>query len=497
MLKSHSAHADPTAMGRRRMTDASGFTLVELMIAAMVLVVGMLATVSLITQGLKKTTLNGQRVAATNLARELTEAARVAGYPKLTPTTLVAALQAASSQLGSGSSPWTIQRRNTTYTVTASVCTYDDPADKLAASAPDNRCTLAAGTDTTTGDNNGDDFRRVTFGLTWQLQGKTYSLTQNALVVNPSGGLGPRIMTPFPSAPYTSPLAKITTETTVPFTFLTSSAATVHWNVDDGVSGGFATGGATSWSINWDLKNINATGSVLDGTYSISVQPFDDRNIAGDTKVVSVTINRSAPLAPTGFSGGHDTRAGDWVDFEWGLNAERDIVGYRVYSMGPDNAVGGGDDSRVCPAPAAPTTYLPNTATTCQDTAPPSGGQRYYLVALDYDNATPAVLREGAKSTLSVGSASSTPNAPGTPSLGSFGPPTLSWTAPTSGSAPAFYRVYRDGIAVTNRIGKLTGLVYVDNGGDDGDPHTYWVTAVDSSYNESPLVGPALWNGGP
>jgi hypothetical protein len=57
--------------------------------------------------------------------------------------------------------------------------------------------------------------------------------------------------------------------------------------------------------------------------------------------------------------------------------------------------------------------------------------------------------------------------------------------------------VYRDGTAAGNRIGKLSGVTYPDSGGDDGDPHDYWVTAVDSNYNESPLVGPVHWNGGP
>src|SRR3712207_7358172 len=39
-------------------------------------------------------------------------------------------------------------------------------------------------------------------------------------------------------------------------------------------------------------------------------------------------------------------------DFEWNLNSERDIIGYRVYDAGPDDAIGGGDDRLACPAQA-------------------------------------------------------------------------------------------------------------------------------------------------
>jgi len=35
------------------------------------------------------------------------------------------------------------------------------------------------------------------------------------------------------------------------------------------------------------------------------------------------------------------------VDFDWTPNVERDIKGYKVYWVGPDHAIGGGDDAQV------------------------------------------------------------------------------------------------------------------------------------------------------
>src|SRR4051812_26566769 len=116
------AHADARGMRRPTFVAEQGFTLVELMVAALVLVIGMTATLSVLETGLKKTTLNAQRVAATNLARELTETARQADYDELTPTQLAGLLQAANTNLVSaGGSVWTVKRRNTTYTIDASV----------------------------------------------------------------------------------------------------------------------------------------------------------------------------------------------------------------------------------------------------------------------------------------------------------------------------------------------------------------------------------------
>ena len=115
-----------------------GFTIVEILVASFVLVVGMLGVLSLLNGALRTTSVNIERVGATNLVRELVEGTRGLDYDDMSGSLVQSRLQAAG--LGSGS-PWTIVRRGVTYTITATSCTYDDPADKLAATPPAGVCT--------------------------------------------------------------------------------------------------------------------------------------------------------------------------------------------------------------------------------------------------------------------------------------------------------------------------------------------------------------------
>jgi prepilin-type N-terminal cleavage/methylation domain-containing protein len=463
-----------------------GFTLVELLVATFVLLVGVLGVLTLLTGALRTTAANNERVGATNLARELVEETRSLDYDDMTGSLVPSRLQARG--LGSGS-PWTIQRRQTTYTITATSCTYDDPTDKLAATPPAGVCTpQPAGV---TGDSNGEDFRRTTFQVAWRETGGVQrSVTQTTLVVNPSGGLGPRIVS---FNPITQTITSNVSSATIVWT--TTPATTLRWAADDGASSGSSTG-STSFTTNWDIGTSGGSGEILDGSYEISGQPFDDRDIAGEAKRAQVVLNRRQPYQPPSLGGGHDTRVDDWVDLQWSPNAERDILGYRVMWAGPDGIAGNGNDTQVCPAPAVGT-MLENTTTSCADRSPPAGATTYYIVAVD--RAPDNQLRDGDRRTLSVDAAASQrPRQPGGPLVAQTveNQPTLTWSAP-SGSSPSFYRIYRDGTAIgyTDRYGRTSGNTtqFTDDGPGAGG-HTYWVTAVDSSYNESDPLGPVTWS---
>ena len=133
------------------------------MAAAFVLIVGLLGVLGMLTRAMSTTSSSNQRVAATNVTRELVESARGITYETATPAGIEAAIKAKG--IGSGT-PWTVVRRGVTYTITASVCTLDSPADGIETTAPANLCTPAL-TSTRT-DLNGDDFRRVTFVVSWR-----------------------------------------------------------------------------------------------------------------------------------------------------------------------------------------------------------------------------------------------------------------------------------------------------------------------------------------
>jgi type II secretory pathway pseudopilin PulG len=462
----------------------AGFTIIEVMMACLVLVVGMLGVLSLVSGSLRTTKVNSERVGAANLARRLIEQARTLDYEDLTGLRVPPLLQA-SGELGSGS-PWTFEARGVTYTITSSSCTYDDPTDGLASPPPDGVCLpQPAGSP---GDSNGDDFRRTTFSVAWLKAGASGSpatVTQTMLEANPSGGLGPRIVS---FTPVTQTITTSVSSVSVDWT--TTPAESLRWTVDDGASAG-SSSGLTSFRSTWDIGSTGSGSSseILDGSYQISAQPFDDRGIAGEVKRADVVLNRRRPYAPTSFAGGQDTRLG-LVDLQWSPNRERDILGYRVVRVGLFA------DVQVCPDPSVGAMLAP-AATSCADTAPPAALATYRLVAID--RAVNNLPRDGDIATLVTLLPSLRPAAPGTLAVATVnGAPRLSWTAPASGSV-SFYRIYRDGtdVGYADRYDRTSGAetTYVDTDAAPG-PHRYWITAVNGSFNESTPIGPVTWSAG-
>src|SRR5204863_7139266 len=161
---------------------------------------------------------------------------------------------------------------------------------------------------------------------------KVRHVSQTGLLINPSGGLGPRI-TNFTT---TTPNVTTSSQTSVHFTVTTTSADTVHWSADDGSTEGNASGGPTSWTFDWQLGTVGSftcgttPGWTLDGDYVVNAQAFDSRGIPGDLKSYTVKVDRSAPAPPCGLKGGRNDRFGI-VDLQWLNNPERDIAGYEVY----------------------------------------------------------------------------------------------------------------------------------------------------------------------
>src|SRR4051794_14631962 len=59
----------------------------------------------------------------------------------------------------------------------------------------------------------------------------------------------------------------------------------------------------------------------------------------------------------------------------------------------------------------------------------------------------------------------------------------LSWTSSTDDTGVVAYRIYRDG-TLTTTVGEVTG--WSDTGLEPGTTHSYEITALDASGNESP-----------
>jgi prepilin-type N-terminal cleavage/methylation domain-containing protein len=488
------------ATSRSRLSAEHGYTLVELMVAALVLVIGMAGAFAMLNGANRTTVTNNARMGATNLARELAEDARSVDYDKLNPTDMVGALQAKAGFSGAAT-PWKIQRRGIEYTIATEVCVFDDPKDNVATLPPANVCTPQAPVPVSAGalepEIQPDDFRRVTVTLTWDTGTGSKSLKQIALVNNPSGGLGPRI-TRFDPPDLNN---QFSTGNVATFPTTTTTAASVRWNTDGTPNGsGDSTGGTTSWTTSWQLgppaagidppavgawpAQYDTATTVLDGTYTATAQAFDDLGIAGDTRAAVLPLNRSAPITVTGFNVGRNFNL-NRLEFSWNANPELDILGYEVYDTGPDGIINS-NDGLVCSTGSV-------DATDCISSGwMPATDTSYYVVALDHTDIRTGTGTRRSTYAQRVATTSAEPAQPlllvVTPDLAT-GKPRLSWSHPNV-SDVRYFRIYRDDCCEVDdryNITATNATSWVDPNASAGT-HRYWVTAVGSTTTSPPGI---------
>ena len=108
-----------------------GFTLVEVMVTMLLLVVGIAGTLALIDGANARTVMTKQREAGNALSREVVEAARSVPYRQLNPTSGVSSVQAVPGLADStpSTTAWTVERRKTVFTITMTICSVDDNQD--------------------------------------------------------------------------------------------------------------------------------------------------------------------------------------------------------------------------------------------------------------------------------------------------------------------------------------------------------------------------------
>lgn len=121
-------------LAHRVRAQESGFTLVEVLVAMSVLVVGILGVATLLNTANATTASSLAREGSTNLAREVLERARQVPYASLGGTSANTLIRARftdeTTAAGSGTA-WTITRRGVTYTVNSTACRVDDPSDGI------------------------------------------------------------------------------------------------------------------------------------------------------------------------------------------------------------------------------------------------------------------------------------------------------------------------------------------------------------------------------
>lgn len=529
-------------MDCRPLKDEQGFSLVEVLVAALVLVTGMLAVLTLITEAQSATFSTQARSGATALVREVTEGARAVPYEQLVTTGLVADLQ---QQVNLGDDDpatpgWQVRRGTLSYTVAVGVCATDDARDRYGnheagqfcasgdtGTAPAQCSSLLRvtalvglpGAGTTAGavaglgdcgldvdfdgavdglvdaagsvcvgacavggvDPSPADAKRIVVLVRWDRgQGARYVL-QATTVANPGLAGAPAI-----ASLTTSPGSTVTSAATtaVQLTAATSASASTVAAYLDGTQQGTATGAGTAWTFTWPLGSVSGgttpgATEVVDGSYLVGLKAFDANGQFGQSRSVTVLLNRRAPYPPVDLRVG---RNGGAVDLEWQPNPERDIATYRGYRSS------GGSWTLVCET----------VATACQDTgAPATGTPSYTVVAVDRDAA--GALREGAlATTATVPLLNTRPNPPtALVATSSAGTTILTWSAPAvadvdPGDSIDHYIVYRDGQQYADRYERTadaTPTTWTDTH-VDGQAHTYSVTAVDTHLAESTMLGP-------
>ncbi|MDQ3610662.1 MAG: prepilin-type N-terminal cleavage/methylation domain-containing protein [Actinomycetota bacterium] len=513
------------------MSDERGFTLIEVLVAFFLLMVGMAGTALMLNTANAATAGTKAREQGIALQREVVEAGRSIPYDQLTPASVVSAVQAKPGLATiSGDTSWKVRRGGVVYTLTMGACSVDDPSDGTGTHDPASFCAAGATATTpaecrqlltlvasgqafdTSGDaaldvgNCGvdlnadgnvdnlveasvaasllsppsatldampDDYKRIVTLVTWDRgTGGRYAL-QSTTVPNPGSASGVAV-TGLTRSPGTAQIGSGTTS--VSFSATTSRpAATVAWSVN-GASREPGTGSGTAWSWSWPLGTVDAAGAVLDGSYLVGAKAFDANGVSGATRSMTVVVNRRAPYAPASFVAG---RNGDAVEFEWASNQERDIERYRVYQ-----GTAGGARTLICEVTGA---------TGCRQTPAPADlldvGVDYHMVAVDKDaNGT---LREGDPSSRKVRLAVAAPAPPtGLTATLVDGAVTLNWTRSLSLGVES-YRIYRDGQLYADRYDRVAGTEssYTDPR-TDGVTHTYRVTAVNGQLGESTMAGP-------
>ena len=521
----------------RSVKTAAGFTLVEVLVATMVLTIGVLGAASMLGVANRSTSTTAARTGAINVARRVAEAARGVPARTLQNGSLVATLAAAAPDLPDadpGDSAWTVAWRGVTYAVTASTCTQDDPADGTAPAAQKDS-SYCASTGAVTADAQPADAQQVAIAVTYAGRDGSARRVRTVMQV-PVGANG--AMPAVTSVAMTSPAAcstgcSITSQATTNVALAattTNFPARVTWLVDGNpvavcppTSTG-CNGSGNAWTFSWSLrapvKETNS-GSVnyqkciagdytYDGVLGVGARGEDANGLTAGPTSLTVSLNRCAPIPVAGINAtGRDGNIGP-VDVAWYPSTEGDVLGYRVYRGTSLTTM-----TPVCPASVSAGQLIPIDAdSSCTDTSPPNYSKNavlYYAVtALDRDPA--GALREGAVSWVNVNTGNNAPNAPtGLSVVSGVAGRTVSWTVPgtldpDSGDTIDSFRIYRRTGAASGQptvadrldVDALAQLCTGTTGGSSCSyvdatafgPSTYWVTSVDTHLRESAATGP-------
>jgi type II secretory pathway pseudopilin PulG len=484
-----------------------GFTLIEALMAAVILIVGLIGLLGLLDASVKASAATRAREGATGLARQIIEDARTIPYAQIIPTSIESQLKAMSDLSSSSGSAWQIERRGFTYAVKVTECAIDNPKDGL---AKEHGSTFCEGQPAWKGepepvDTTPEDLKRITAEVSWTIQKRTSTVKQVSTLTVAGQAIGliatkleitSAYNTTVPKSTATTPV--ITEAATKTLTFSVSfpeGTSAIIWSLEGAKQEELNPASkATSLTFSWAINEPPLHPYVSDGTYQVAAQAVDATGVIGPPISIPVRLIRGTPAAPNSkeivggfnivYKSGVETEV---AEIQWKANAERNVIGYRVYD--PTHKL-------ICPERAETL----STTTSCIDfnllAEKPS--ERTYTVVALYRDASEEVQESPPGEIKITRATSSAPNAPSSlvATKKADGSVTLTWKPPTGGTTPvSFYRIYRGSKEYTSRYSTSSNecpkeeCSFTDT--DAVTTHEYWVTAASSNLVESsPFLGP-------
>jgi prepilin-type N-terminal cleavage/methylation domain-containing protein len=503
-------------MGSYGLRGERGFTLIEVLVAAVVLVTGLLAVFRMLDVASHGRSTNRQRQAETSVAREIIENVRSLGYAQLDPATIASSVAPNIANSTVSGSTLSVDRSIYSFHASFTSCSLDDPDDgygnhSLPPNSGGSWCPDVGPTGTA--DTNPDDYKRVSVTVT-STGGPTTPKVQQTVLIYAGPTRGPAISCLSVNATCPGANQLVTSGSSLAFNVTsTSQAAAIQWLVNGntppaaqvplGAVDPYVPTGVTS-QFTWSYP-------AADGSYTIAAAGYDANGNGGTRSTLQVTLNRHMAIPPASVNAGWNDQI-NAVDIQWVPSVDQDVLYYRVYQKvgnGPATPVAGCGqvNGTSCTDLSAPSPHPP-AAPVCA--SPPQSytqKDQYWVVGVDKDPTTGAPRESNQLSPkVDANLCDHPPTAPlaltGTVSGGAV---TLDWQAPASpadsdpGDSIQAWRIYRWPFGQSTQFPgsrlQLVGAVdssgsavttFTDNAPDPGGvTQSYCVTSVDTHLDES------------
>jgi hypothetical protein len=188
----------------------------------------------------------------------------------------------------------------------AAACSVDDGRDGYGVHAASVRwCSDSASTGTT--DTQAEDLKRVTADVSYSVDTRAQAVQQTATFSASGAPVGPSVSALSITSPgtYAGQASPVVTSTPaggiLSFTATSAGAADMKFTINGAEQpGGVTSLGAGSWRLDWNIS------SLKDGTYTIGAAAVDALGTRGQPRTMQVALNRGVPATLSGAVGGYN-----------------------------------------------------------------------------------------------------------------------------------------------------------------------------------------------